>query len=182
MSLETAVSTNIRTSTTFPPLCTLGVLPTSLLCAGVEVDLILETRDYYNQQRKEGGDPVKIEILSPQKISIPQSQIKIEDNDDGTYAVQFTPSEVGSYLIRAEIFGRPTKDDSFVLEISEHNNPIKTWGKGELCQPVSVARSGGDNGEIFVLDTGNARVVVLDTTITLKRILKNDALEVSSSY
>ena len=176
MSLESAVSTNIRTSTTFPPLCTLTVAPESLLNVGLEVELLLETRDYYNKFRKEGGDPVQVSITCPDSKPFPNNKITVQDNEDGMYFVKFTPSEVGIYQVQVQIFGRPIKDSNVKIEFSEHNDPIKVWGKDELCQPVSVAKN--EIGELFVLDTGNGRIVVLDQSLQMKRILKNETLEV----
>jgi len=99
----------------------------------------------------------------------------VEDREDGTYAISFTPVEAGQHSVHVEIFGRVVGED-FLVTISQHNNPVKVWGRGELCQPVSGARS--DHGETFVLDTGNARIVVLDQGNGIKRILNNETLEV----
>jgi len=175
-SLETAVLTNIHTSNTYPPLCTLNVKPGSLLCMGVEVEVLMETRDYNNEVRKVGGDPVVSKITTPKGTPLQENQMSIEDNEDGTYSVRFTPLEEGTYKVRIDIFGRAVGDESYPVDISIHNNPLKTWGKGELCQPVSVARS--EHGEIFVLDIGNSRIVVLDQNVTIKRVLENETLQV----
>ncbi|CAG7825030.1 unnamed protein product [Allacma fusca] len=174
-SLETAIGTTIRTSTTFPPLCTMKCEPDSILCMGLEVDLLLETRDYHNQVRKEGGDPVEVFVQTPKGQRWPSGKVTIEDNEDGTYGIKFTPTEIGTYRVGVEIFGRSIKDELFPVDIAEHNNPVKIWGKGELCQPVSTAK--GKDTEVFVLDTGNARVVVLDQALTFKRVINNEALE-----
>lgn len=180
MSLESAISTNIHTSTTFPSFCTLGLTspPDSVLAVGLEVELLLETRDYHNRFRKEGGDPLQVTITGPSSSVVPNDQIYIQDSEDGTYIIKFTPYNVGTYQVQVQIFGRSIQDSNVHVEVSEHNNPVKTWGRDELCQPVSVAKN--DTGEIFVLDTGNARIVVLDQLLTLRRVLKNDTLEVTA--
>jgi len=139
--------------------------------------LILEARDYKNEVRDEGGDPITVTVVPPSKAKLELIQGNIRDRQDGTYSVRFTPSEVGTYEVQVEIFGRPIKTPSLTLDISEHNNPVKTWGKGELCQPVSVTK--GQAGEFYVLDTGNARIVVLDANLGFKRVIKNEALEVN---
>lgn len=175
-SLETAVSTDIHTSTTYPPLCALKLQQGSILSCGIEVEIILETRDYHNEVKKIGGDPVSVKINGPTGILLSSAQVSLVDNDDGTYTILFTPTDVGIYTIEAKIFGRPIKDEKFEIEISSHNDPIKVWGKGELCQPVSIARN--DHGELFILDTGNARIVVLDKSINMIRLLENETLKV----
>lgn len=139
------------------------------------MDLLLETRDYHNQRRKEGDDPVEVIVTDPKGKAC--GDVVLEDNEDGTYGIKFTPAEAGAYKVKVEIFGRPIKDEFALVQVQEHNNPLRTWGKGDLCQPVSVAKAA--DGEIFVLDTGNGRIAVLDSGLNFKRVLNNEALEVS---
>lgn len=140
------------------------------------MEVLLETKDYNDEMRKVGGDPVTCRIIDPKNVVLPITAFNIEDNEDGTYSIRFTPSEEGNYTVQVEIFGRRIKSENFCVEISQHNNPLKSWGKGELCQPVSIAR--GENGEIFILDIGNARIVVLDQGFLMKRVLENETLQV----
>lgn len=175
-SLETAVSTDIHTSTTYPPLCTLKLQNGSILSTGIELEVILETRDYHNEVKKVGGDPVSIKVTDPKDVLLNATKVSLVDNDDGTYTIRFTPSEVGKYTIEGKIFGRTIKDEKFQIEISPHNDPIHVWGKGDLCQPVSIAKN--DQGELFILDTGNARIVVLDKSFNIVRLLQNETLKV----
>jgi len=141
------------------------------------VDLILETRDYHNEVKKVGGDPVSVKVTGPNGTVLPSSQVSLTDNEDGTFTISFTPIDVGQFTVQAKIFNRPIKDENFQIEISGHNDPIKVWGKGDLCQPVSISRN--DLGELFILDTGNARVVVLDKNISINRVLENETLKVN---
>lgn len=148
---------------------------------GVPVDIILETRDYHNLARKEGGDPVEVQVTADGKLLFSTKPVPggvdVEDRDDGTYLIAFTPKSAGSYKVQVSVFGRSIKEDEFSVEVDEHNNPLKTWGRGELCQPVGVAEG---EQEIFILDTGNSRVVVVDTALGIqKRVLQNFALEVT---
>lgn len=173
-TLENTITTDIYTSTTFPPLCSLKTRLGSLLCAGLEVNLILETRDYHNQIKKVGGDPITVKVSGPNDVALPPDQVVVEDNQNGTYDIKFTPFIVGTYQVYVEIFDRPIKEKSHEVEITLHNNPVKIYDR-ELCQPVSVVKG---EDEIFILDTGNARIVVLDSNVVFKRVLENDSLKV----
>lgn len=174
-SLETAVSTDIHTSTTYPPLCSLKLQNNSILSVGIELEVVLETRDYHNEVKKIGGDPVSVKVTSPSGQILPATKVSLVDNDDGTYSITIRPDETGQYTITAKIFNRPIRDELFQIEISPHNDPIKVWGKGELCQPVSIAKN--DQGDLFILDTGNARIVMLDKNLNILRVLENGTLK-----
>lgn len=125
--------------------------------------------------KKIGGDPVSVKVTSPSNQILPATKVTLVDNDDGTFTITFRPEETGQYSIQAKIFNRPIKDDNFVIDISPHNDPIKVWGKGDLCQPVSIARN--DQGDMFILDTGNARIVVVDKQFSIIRVLENATLK-----
>lgn len=89
-------SLEIHTSNTYPPLCTLNTRSGSLLCVGIEVEVILETRDYNDEMCKVGGDPIICKVTAPNKSGpLPDSQVNFEDNEDGTYSIRFTPMEEG---------------------------------------------------------------------------------------
>ncbi|XP_021950432.1 tripartite motif-containing protein 2 isoform X3 [Folsomia candida] len=165
-------SFDIHTSTTYPPLCTLNEIPGNLKCIGIEMEIILETRDYNDETRKVGGDPVTCKITKGEKS---KQECRVQDHEDGTYSIVFVPMSEGTYKMHVEIFGRPIRDENYSIEVSNHNSPVRMWGKGELTQPVSCARN--ESGELFVLDTGNSRIVVLDQNNIIKRCLENETLQ-----
>lgn len=57
----------VRTSTTFPSLCTAQIEEN--IVAGIESCITLTTVDYHGNARKNGGDPIHAEIL-PVSIEI----------------------------------------------------------------------------------------------------------------
>lgn len=148
---------SIRTSNTFPSLCIANIgRCSSFLRSFAHV----VTFDYNGQRQKFGGDPITatlVHVDSQQSLSC-----KLNDNRDGTYEIQFTPLKPGSYVMKIVIFGRPIKNYPLEFEVSEHINPLCIYGcKGsdqhQFTQPTSLAID-GENGYVYVLDTGNGRI------------------------
>jgi hypothetical protein len=76
-------------------------------------------------------------VIGPNKSgTLNANLVKVEDNEDGTYSIRFVPTEEGPYKIHVEIFGRTIQDENYSVEISQHNNPLKVWGKGEVCKKL----------------------------------------------
>lgn len=151
---------HIRISTTFPVLCTAisGKAITHLRSS-----LFVTTVDYHGNPRKSGSDPVIADMRSDRGETI---ETKIKDKSDGTYEILYVPPKSGTYKICVAIFNRPIKGSPFSVTVSDHNNPIwkfGTRGTGEQCfmQPLRVVMDTTE-GNIYVLDTGNSRVKVID--------------------
>lgn len=112
----------VRTSTTFPSLCSAQAEDT--VTAGIETCVTLTTVDYHGNARKTGGDPVRAEALSDALQPLP---VRIHDCDDGTYRICFRPPKAGPYRVKIFVFDRPIKDTPRI-HASEHNNPVATYG------------------------------------------------------
>ncbi|RWS26355.1 tripartite motif-containing protein 2-like protein [Leptotrombidium deliense] len=151
---------SIRTSKTFPSLCTATVGKCS---ANLKTVAHVTTYDYNGHLQKSGGDLVSAEVVRCEDgTNVPT---RIVDNRDGTYDALFVPPKGGSYLLRVNIFGRPIKSTPLEFEASSHINPLCIYGcRGvdthQFTQPVGVALNVADN-KVFVLDTGNGRIKVL---------------------
>lgn len=75
----------------------------------------------------------------------------------------FRPPSASRYILKLSVFERPIKDYPLFFDATEHNEPIKIYGrrgigKDEFHQPVAVAVD--DDGMIYILDTGNSRIKV----------------------
>ncbi|XP_031349820.1 tripartite motif-containing protein 3-like isoform X3 [Photinus pyralis] len=169
----------VRTSTTFPSLCTAHIDDEAV--AGIEAVVTLSTVDYHGDLRRTGGDPVQAEVLAvePEGSPVPLS-IKVTDCDDGTYKLYFRPPKPGRYGIKIEVFERPIKDNPLYFDVTEHNNPIQVYGgrgsgKDEFMQPVSVAIDDMDQ-LVYVLDTGNSRIKVLNYDLEFIKHITNEGL------
>lgn len=150
----------IRTSKTFPSLCTASVSKCSSHLRSVAH---ITAYDYNGMRQKFGGDPVSAELKHMSDNT--NISTKIVDNRDGTYEAHFTPPKSGVYSLKISIFGRPIKDYPIEVEASEHINPLCIYGcrgsdQHQFVQPVGLAISQKD-GRIYVLDTGNGRIKIL---------------------
>lgn len=167
----------VRTSTSFPSLCSAKVEDN--VTVGIESTVVLNTVDYHGNQRKTGGDPIEAELISSttQQNIVP---LEVTDNNDGTYTVKFRPPKPGRYSIRIYIFERSIKDSPLFFDVSEHNNPVKIYGcygsgKDEFVQPVAVAVDENDQS-VYVLDTGNSRIKVLNEELEFVKHITNEGL------
>lgn len=148
---------SLRTSNTFPSLCTASVGRSS---AHLRSFAYVVTYDYNGQRQKFGGDPLSVTLVHDQ--SQQSIQWQVNDNRDGTYEVQFVPPLAGTYSMKISIFGRQIKNYPLQFEVSENINPLCIYGcKGsdvhQFLQPTSLAIDDTD-GSVYVLDTGNGRI------------------------
>lgn len=95
--------------------------------------------------------------------------------------VKFTPIYSGQYKIELSIFDRPLGNSPYKLDVSEHINSI--WsvnGKGSedllFNMPISVCFH--DN-LVYVLDSGNNRLKILNHDGKFKRNIENIGLDES---
>jgi len=163
----------VTISKTFPALCVASGAALHRAVAHLCSSISVTTVDYHGNPRTGGGDPLTAELkLSAKGDSSP---VEIRDNEDGTYSLHFTPLAVGEHQLSVKIFDRPIKDSPFAVDVTDHIEAVGKFGGGNgaaspLKQPVSVAVVTA-TGEVYVLDAGNSRVVVLDAGFRLKRQL-----------
>lgn len=171
----------VRTSTTFPSLCTARLEAETVV--GIENSVLLSTVDYHGELRRTGGDPIQAEMLpvtadaAAAALGLP---LRVIDCDDGTYRILFRAPTAGRYGIKISVFERPIKDTPIYFDVTEHNNPVCVYGsrgsgKDEFLQPVAVAVDEID-GNIYVLDTGNSRIKVLNSDMEFVKHITNEGL------
>ncbi|KAJ2949034.1 hypothetical protein O0L34_g5976 [Tuta absoluta] len=165
----------VRTSTTFPGLCTLH-LESTCVC-GLEVVVTLRTVDYHGEARSTGGDPVSA-AATLDDAPLPCT---VQDLDSGLYTITMRPWAPGSILVRVCVFSRSVRDSPLRAEVAPTASPLLVWGgrgtgKEQLNQPVATARC-AKRREIYVLDAGNSRIKVLDEeTFAFKNHIVNEGL------
>lgn len=165
----------VRTSTTFPGLCTLELEGTAV--AGLEMSVLLRTVDYHGEARSTGGDPVSAQATADD-APLPCT---VTDLDDGTYRITMRPTTAGNVSVQVCVFSRAVRDSPLRADVASHNEPLLCWGsrgsgKDQLSQPVALARC-PKKGAVYVLDAGNSRVKVLDDeTFTFRSHIINDGL------
>ncbi|XP_060803434.1 tripartite motif-containing protein 3 isoform X2 [Amyelois transitella] len=165
----------VRTSTTFPGLCTLQ-LESSCVC-GLEVVVILRTVDYHGEPRSTGGDPV----TAAATLDDAPLPCAVTDMDSGLYRISLRPWSPGALCVRVLVFARGVRDSPLRAAVLAAAAPLAVWGargagKDQLSQPVAIARC-PKRREIYVLDAGNSRVKVLDEeTFAFKTHIVNEGL------
>ncbi|XP_041377656.1 tripartite motif-containing protein 2-like [Gigantopelta aegis] len=148
----------IKVSTTFPALSTAKIgEATSHLRSSARVSTV----DYHGNPRSSGSDPVTAELRTDAGEMV---ETKIKDNDDGTYDIIFVPPKSGDMKLCISIFCRPIKGSPFRVQVTDHINSVWKFGSRgtgilNLVQPVRVSADTG--GCVYILDTGNSRIVVL---------------------
>lgn len=167
----------VRSSTSFPALCSVRVEGGPAVTR-LETRLTLSTVDYHGMPRSSGGDPVVVEVL-PVAAGIESPPCTIDDRDDGTYTLRFRPPAPGRYAVKVSVLERPVRDSPLFLDVSEHNNPVASYGcrgggKDDFLQPVAVAVDA--EGVIYVVDTGNSRIKVLNADLQFVRHIENEGL------
>lgn len=156
---------SIRTSRTFPPLCEASI--GGKCCAHLQSTAIITTFDYNGLPQRFGGDPVAADLRHTDGTIV---TVRVTDLRDGKYEARFTVPKAGMYSLRVAIFGRPIKTFPVTFEASDNINPLCIYGaKGNDChqfnQPVGLTVSPTD-GRVYILDTGNGRIKVLDQSDT----------------
>ncbi|XP_034177823.1 tripartite motif-containing protein 2 isoform X1 [Osmia lignaria lignaria] len=182
--LEEALSNlgRVRSSTTLPGSCRARLKDPAIV--KLQATVIVETVDYHGHPRNVGGDLITAELTLADSIHSENQSSSIEteiiDLDNGTYEVLFRPPCASRYVLKLSVFERPIKDYPLFFDATEHNEPIKVYGKrgngkDEFHQPVAVAVD--DDGMIYILDTGNSRIKVLNCDLEFQRHINNEGLE-----
>lgn len=169
----------IAISKTFPALCKASEIKTATI--HLKTTVTVTTVDYHGNARTTGGDPVVARMHSINGGD--EVPIDLTDCDNGSYTLTFTPLMTGQHRISISIFDRPIKDGPFVVDVTNHINPILKVGSPgsgstNFKQPVSI---GFCDNHIYVLDTGNSRVKVLDENLRLEQLITGHGLEQHST-
>jgi len=164
----------VKTSRTFPSLCRVTM---ETAVRHLRTKARVQTIDYHGQLQVLGGDPVTATLTSETGDT---TVVDVKDNEDGTYEAAFTPQTSGTFCLKVLIFGRPVKDCPLFFEVTEHNAPVLSFGgRGQgdsgFVQPCSLTLDQNDN--LFVVDTGNSRIKVLDSNLNFQKHIFNESLE-----
>lgn len=155
----------IRSSTTLPGLCRARLREPAI--AKLQTTVIVETIDYHGHPRNTGGDPIDAVLTFAESSGHHNTcnflETTIRDLQNGTYEVLFRLPSASRYVLKLSVFERNIKDCPMYLTASEHNEPLKIYGKqgqgkDEFYQPTAIAID--ENEMIYIVDTGNSRIKV----------------------
>jgi len=179
VEISTALSQfgKVTISKTFPALCLASGTPLrQSVPAHLRSTVTVTTVDYHGNPRTGGGDPLSAELQSCAGKAGDAPPVSVQDNDDGTYTLDFTPATTGIHHLSVCIFDRPIKDSPFDVEVTDHIGPVAkaggVGGAGSVAfkQPVGVAVASSAS-EVYVLDAGNSRIAVLDSALRHRRYI-----------
>lgn len=133
----------------------------------------LTTTDKEGTVCNTGGDPVRAEFSSPDGVL---KETSVLDNNDGTYTIHFTPNQIGRHSLNVTIFGRRVKNSPFDIYVTEHQSALKRLScigtEVKLKRPLAAILD-SSNSSIYISDTGNGRLVVLEAEhLTLRTIIQ----------
>lgn len=164
----------IKISTTFPALCTAKLEPFG---THLKATVTVTTVDYHGNPRTTGSDPVMVQLRNEQGKLVPT---EIKDHDNGLYTITFTPHTAGRHKLDITIFDRPIREGPFHVDVTNHKNPCTKFGHrgsgpNDFIQPINIVLDA--NQLLYVLDTGNSRIKILDLQGNFLRQIEQHGLE-----
>jgi len=72
------------------------------------------SKDADGELQSQGGDNFEVDIVGPNKESIP---VKVEDKEDGEYTVHFTPQAIGKAVATIKLDGKPVGKSTYPIFI-----------------------------------------------------------------
>ena len=123
-----------------------------------------EERPCYNED-----DYIKCDIRTLTGDSFETVHLKIEDNEDGSYIVEYSPPHTGLYEVKIELNGQPLDGSPWSVQVIPHQYQLKFSfgangsGPGQFNGPYDIAVD-KKTGTVAVSDYGNKRIQLFDTT------------------
>ena len=122
-----------------------------------------EQRLYYNED-----DCIKCDIRTSTGDSFETANLKIEDNEDGYYILEYTPPHTGLYEVKVEVNGQPLDGSPWSVQVIPHQYQLKFSfgsngsGPGQFNGPYDIAVD-KKTGIVAVSDYGNKRIQLFGT-------------------
>ena len=123
-----------------------------------------EERPCYNED-----DYIKCDIRTLTGDSFETADLKIEDKEDGSYKVRYTPPHTGLYEVKVEVNGQPLDGNPWSVQVIPHQYQLKFSfgsngsGPGQFNGPYDIAVD-KTTGTVAVSDYGNKRIQLFDIT------------------
>ena len=123
-----------------------------------------EERPCYNED-----DYIKCDIRTLTGDSFETADLKIEDKEDSSYNVEYTPPHTGLYEVKVEVNGQPLEGSPWSVQVIPHQYQLKFSfgsngsGPGQFNGPYDIALD-KKTGTVAVSDYGNKRIQLFDIT------------------
>jgi len=133
---------------------------------GGEAQFVLTTRNALARQCYNKHDRVTLEIRNEQGREC-ATEVRINDNEDGSYKITYSPKEQGRYKVTVKVNGGHVLGSPFTVKVQLFQvRPVLTFGKegssvGIFQNPWGVAVNARD--EIAVTDQENHRVQIFSS-------------------
>ena len=131
---------------------------------GLETNFQVITRNSQGEQYYCPGDYISVNVISPQGGKV-GSEVKIIDNNNGSYTVSFIPTETGQHVATIQVNGENIQEIPSVVVKERSFTPVGIIEKGKidgkkLNGPWGLAIN--DMDEIFVTDLCNNCIIVVN--------------------
>ena len=133
---------------------------------GVEAQFVLTARNAEGRQCYNEHDLVTVEISDEQGREC-ATEVRINDNKDGTYKISYSPKDQGKYKVTVKVNGKHVLDSPFSIEVKLFQlSPVLSFGMkgssvGMFYFPWGVAVNARD--EVAVTDSLNHRVQIFNS-------------------
>ena len=133
---------------------------------GGEALFILTTRNAYARQCYYKHDRVTVQISDEQGREC-ATEVRINDNKDGSYRISYSPKEQGRYKVTVKVNGGHVRGSPFTVEVQPFQvKPVLSFGRkgsslGMFQCPWGVAVNAKD--EIAVTDSKNHRLQIFSS-------------------
>ena len=127
------------------------------------------TRDSEERRCYNEDDCIKCDIRTSTGDSFETADLEIEDKEDGSYIVEYTPPHTGLYEVRIEVNGQPLDGSPWSVQVIPHQYQLKFSfgsngsGPGQFNGPYDIAVD-KKIGTVAVSDYGNKRIQLFDIT------------------
>jgi tripartite motif-containing protein 45 len=142
-SLETAIEYVglVLSLSTCPPLCTATGEGLTKVFEKKPASFVVIAKDQNSQQRKEGGDAIKVLIEGPDGEKWDGTVV---DRADGSYLVTYTPKQPGMHSIVVSIKGELIEKSPFKVDVQSAKVTIDL-SKGGFAQPQKFSKVTANN-------------------------------------
>ena len=107
-------------------------------------------------------------IRTSTRDSFETADLEIEDKEDGSYIVEYSPPHTGLYEVRIEVNGQPLDGSPWSVQVIPHQYQLKFSfgsngsGPGQFDGPCGIAVN-KKKGTVAISDYRNERIQLFDS-------------------